>query len=52
MTDPSFIWLVAGGALTALGASRSRVAVTAWLAPLFLLLFARAGEPLPGLGLI
>ncbi|HEV2124207.1 MAG TPA: hypothetical protein VGW38_15710 [Chloroflexota bacterium] len=26
--------------------------MTAWLAPLFLLLFARAGKPLPGLGLI
>jgi apolipoprotein N-acyltransferase len=52
---PPFVWLLAGGVLTAFSQGRAPLPVAAWLGPVFLLRFMRLTRPslgLPLLGLV
>jgi apolipoprotein N-acyltransferase len=44
-----FVWLALGGVFATLSLGRGAIPLAAWLAPIFLLRFARITAPFPGL---
>ena len=48
----SFIWLVIGGILRLFDSGKWTIPLAAWIAPVFLIHFARLNDPLPGVLLI